>query len=115
MKSELFDKSFFKDYIESCDIALNSFCSVFEWMPGEFLDEEMVLCAFFHYCDLYHGVRNYYIAPWFRSIMRRRPELMREEIFIVCARIVEKMDKGVLLFLIPEEYKTNEFFAQLNA
>jgi len=115
---EKFDKQFFKDHIATNYYGLMFELNDFEYMPLEYIDEEMVACAMFKTVKMqYDEGRNGYIE-WFYSVYRRKPEVLTQELYILGARCFAKIRHGKNEFLditdiTPEKYRTPEFYFAL--
>ncbi len=114
---DVFDRQFFKDHIATNYYGLMFELNDFEYMPLEFIDEEMVVCAMLetvNVCMFYGGARNN-CEDWFYSVYRRKPEVLTEELYILGARcFAEKLNgENRFLAITPEEYRTPEFYFAL--
>lgn len=65
---EKFDKQFFKDHIATNYYGLEFKLNDFEYMPLEFIDEEMVACAMFKSIDMRYVERRGDCFDWFYSV-----------------------------------------------
>ncbi len=110
--SSKFDKQFFKDHIATNCYSLEFELNDFEYMPLEFIDEEMVACAMFRTVDLCkRGDRD----DWFYSVYRRKPEVLTQELYTLGARCIAEKRHGEneFLHITPKEYRTPEFYFAL--
>lgn len=112
---EKFDKQFFKDHIETNKYALEFALNDFEYMPLEFIDEEMVACAMFKTVNLRYVERRGDCESWFYSVYRRKPEVLTQDLYILGARcFAQKRDgKNDFLDITPVKYRTPEFYFAL--
>ena len=94
--SEKFDKQFFKDHIETNDYALEFELNDFEYMPIEFIDEEMVTCAMLKVVSSLDAEDRRNHRDWFFSVYRRKPEVLTQELYILGARCLATNGKMVL-------------------
>lgn len=87
----------------------------FEYMPLEFIDEEMVSCAMFRSINMRYVDRRGDCEEWFYSVYRRKSEVLTQELYILGARcFARKMHgKNEFLDITPEEYRTPEFYFAL--
>lgn len=110
-----FDKQFFKDHIETDYYGLEFALNDFEYMPLEFIDEEMVACAMFRSVNMRYADRRGDCQDWFYSVYRRKPEILTQELYIIGARCfaVKRNGKNNFLDITPEEYRTPEFYFAL--
>lgn len=112
---EKFDKQFFKDHIETEYYGLEFELNDFEYMPLEFIDEEMVACAMFRSVNMRYVDRRGDCDDWFYSVHRRKPEVLTQELYILGARCFAAKRHGENKFLdiTPKEYRTPEFYFAL--
>lgn len=112
---EEFDKQFFKNHIATNYYALEFELNDFEYMPLEFIDEEMVACAMFRSINMRYVERRGDCADWFYSVYRRKPEVLTQELYTLGARCFAVKRNGVNKFLgiTPEKYRTLEFYFAL--
>ena len=110
-----FDKQFFKDHIATNYFGLMFELNDFEYMPFEFIDEEMVSCAMFRSINMRYVDRRGDCEEWFYSVYRRKSEVLTQELYILGARcFARKMHgKNEFLDITPEEYRTPEFYFAL--
>ncbi len=113
--STKFDKQFFKDHIATTHYALEFELNDFEYMPLEFIDEEMVACAMFRAINARYVDRRNEFDDWFYSVYRRKPEVLTQDLYILGARcFASKVDgKNKFLYITPEEYRTTEYYFAL--
>lgn len=112
---EKFDKQFFKDHIETDYYGLMFALNDFEYMPLEFIDEEMVACAMFRSVSMRYVERRGDCDAWFYSVYRRKPEVLTQELYTLGARCfaAKRGGKNKFLDITPEKYRTPEFFFAL--
>lgn len=112
---EKFDKQFFKDHIETEYYGLEFELNDFEYMPLEFIDEEMVACAMFRAVNMRYVDRRGDCDDWFYSVYKRKPEVLTQELYILGARCFAAKwhGKNKFLDITPEEYRTPEFYFAL--
>ncbi len=105
-----FDRQFYKDHIETDEYALCFELNDFEYMPIEFIDEELVMCAMFN--AIIGSRRN---DDWFYSVHRRKPEVLTQELYTLGARCFAEKRGNVNKFLdiTPEEYRTPDYYFAL--
>jgi len=110
-----FDKQFFKDHIATDYYSLEFALNDFEYMPLEFIDEEMVACAMFRSVNMRYVDRRGDCEDWFYSVCRRKPEVLTQELYTLGARCFAAKRNGENKFLdiTPEEYRTPEFYFAL--
>lgn len=110
-----FDKQFFKDHIETDYYGLEFELNDFEYMPLEFIDEEMVACAMFKSINMRYVERRGDCDDWFYSVYRRKPEVLTQELYTLGARCfaAKRNGKNKFLEITPEEYRTPEFYFAL--
>jgi hypothetical protein len=110
-----FDKDFYKNLVASKYSVLSGPNNVFEWMPEEILDEELVMCAIFETSkeDPREAYDDY--ADWFFSVHKRKPELLTYDVYVTCARLYEARRNGESRFLAitPDSYRTQEYYAAI--
>lgn len=113
--SSKFDKQFFKDHIATDYYGLEFQLNDFEYMPLEFIDEEMVACAMFRSVNMCYVDRRGDCDDWFYSVYRRKPEILTQELYTLGARCFAEKIHGENKFLdiTPEEYRTPEFYFAL--
>ena len=112
---EKFDKQFFKDHIETDYYGLMFALNDFEYMPLEFIDEEMVACAMFRSISMRYIERRGDCDAWFYSVYRRKPEVLTQDLYTLGARCfaAKRGRKNKFLDITPEKYRTPEFFFAL--
>ena len=108
---EMFDRDFFKDHIATDKYALEFKNNCFEYMPLEYIDEEMVACAMMstigNRLERRHDQRD-----WFYSVAKRKPEVLTQDFWTLGARLfAEKIGgKNEFLEMTPKEYRTKEYY-----
>lgn len=109
---EMFDRQFFKDHIATNYYSLEFELNDFEYMPIEFIDEEMVACAMFRSVNMRYVERRGDCDDWFFSVYKRKPEVLTQDLYILGARCFAEKRKGKNEFLdiTPEKYRTPEFY-----
>lgn len=109
---EEFDRQFFKDYIESNLYALSFDENCFEYMPIEYLDEELISCAFLAAVEKRYSDRRGDFKDFFYSVARRNPEVLTQDFWTLGARLFASKINGVNKFLniTPEKYRTKEYY-----
>lgn len=107
-----FDRSFFKDYIATNKYALEFEENCFEYMPLDYIDEEMVSCAMLAALKNRYAERRGDFDDWFYSVARRKPEVLTQDFWTLGARLfaMRKQGKNRFLSLTPEHYKTREYY-----
>lgn len=110
-----FDKQFFKDCIATTKFALMFETNVFEYMPLEFIDEDMVTYAMLALAESDISQEHNCFGTWFFSVYKRKPEILTQELYTVAARCfgVKRNGKNELLDITPIEYRTNEYYLAL--
>ena len=110
-----FDRQFFKDHIATNYYALEFALNDFEYMPLEFIDEEMVACAMFRSINARYVERRGDFDDWFYSVHKRKPEVLTQELYTLGARCFAKKlgGKNNFLDITPEEYRTPEYYFAL--
>lgn len=111
----MFDKQFFKDHIATNYYGLEFELNDFEYMPLEFIDEEMVMCAMFRAINMRYADRRWDCKAWFFSVYRRKPEVLTQELYTLGARCFASKIRGENKFLsiTPKKYRTPEFYFAL--
>ncbi len=104
-----FDKDFFKDSIATSEYSISFDDNIFEWMPLEYIDEEMAMCAMFE------SYGRWTCDGWLFSIYKRKPEVLTREIFILSARCfsLSKDFAKKMIKMTPAKYRTREFYQAL--
>ncbi len=110
-----FDKQFFKDHIATNYYSLEFHLNDFEYMPLEFIDEEMVACAMFRSVNMRYVDRRGDCDDWFYSVYRRKPDVLTYELYVIGARCfaAKRNGKNEFLDITPEKYRTPEFYFAL--
>ncbi|MBQ8044255.1 MAG: hypothetical protein IJ272_08975 [Clostridia bacterium] len=110
-----FDKQFFKDHIATNYYSLEFGLNDFEYMPLDFIDEEMVACAMFRAIDARYVERRGDFDNWFYSVYRRKPEILTQELYTLGARCfaTKRGGKNKFLEITPEKYRTTEYYFAL--
>jgi len=107
-----FDREFFKDYIATNQWSLDFEQNCFEYMPLDYIDEEMISCA------MIKAVGNRYVErrgdsdDWFYSVAKRKPEVLIQDFWTLGARCFasRRHGKNEFLDMTPEQYKTEEYY-----
>lgn len=121
---DCFDKQFFKNHIATDFYALKGQLNDFEFMPIEYIDEEMVSCAILAIFevddlnDIYDtnppDVRECfdYLDGWFYSVAKRKPDVLTQDFYTLGARYFARSYHGENKFLsiTPERYRTTEYY-----
>ena len=112
---EKFDRQFFKDHIETTYSGLEFPLNDFEYMPLEFIDEEMVACAMFRSINMRYVDRRGDCEEWFYSVYRRKPEVLTQDLYILGARCfaAKRCGKNNFLDITPEKYRIPRFYFAL--
>ncbi len=112
---EEFDREFFKDHIATSYYGLEFKLNDFEYMPLEFIDEEMVACAMFQSVKARYVERRGDFKDWFFSVYKRKPEVLTEDLYILGARCFARKLYGGNEFLeiTPKAYRTREYYLAL--
>ncbi len=112
---EEFDKQFFKDHIATDYYGLKFELNDFEYMPLEFIDEEMVACAMFTSISMRYVDRRGECEEWFYSVYRRKPEVLTQELYTLGARCfaTKRGGRNRFLDITPEKFRTPEFYFAL--
>lgn len=107
-----FDKQFFKDHIATNYYGLEFELNDFEYMPLEYIDEEMVACAMFRSINMRYVDRRGDCEAWFYSVYRRKPEVLTKELYTIGARLFAEKRNGKNKFLeiTPEKYRTKDYY-----
>lgn len=110
-----FDKQFFKDHIVTNYYGLMFTLNDFEYMPLEFIDEEMVACAMFAAINMRYVDRRRECDDWFYSVYNRKPEVLTQELYTLGARCFaeKRYGKNMFLDITPKKYRTPEFYFAL--
>ena len=105
-----FNQKFFRDLLATDADCLKSYGGdIFEWMPLEYLDEEMVMCA------VYASFKSRDNYNWIFLIHKRKPEILTRDIYIIAAK---KCGPGrdsakQLKRITPRKYRNKEFYSAL--
>lgn len=107
-----FDRDFFKDHIATEQYALSFEENCFEYMPLEYIDEEMVSWAMISSINSRCIDRRGDFDDWFYSVAKRKPEVLTQDFWTLGARTFAKRMNGKNKFLeiTPDEYKTKEYY-----
>ena len=119
-----FNKQFFKNHIATDFYALKGPLNDFEFMPIEYIDEEMVSCAMLaifeadDFNDIYEtnpsDVRKGfdYLDGWFYSVAKRKPNVLTQDFYTLGARYFARSCHGENKFLsiTPEKNRTTEYY-----
>ena len=110
-----FDKQFFKDHIATTYYSLEFEENDFEYMPLEYIDEEMVACAMLRAIHSRYVDRRDEMDDWFYSVHRRKPEVLTQDLYILGARCFasKRGGKNKFLEITPKEYRTSEYYFAL--
>lgn len=110
-----FDKQFYKDHIATTYYALEFENNDFAYMPIEFIDEEMVMCAMFKAIHARYIDRRDEFDDWFYFVYERKPEVLNYELYVLGARCFASKWNGRNKFLeiTPEKYRTREYYFAL--
>lgn len=111
--SKKFDRQFYKDIIVTNEYSLKFENNIFDFMPLEYIDEEMVYCALDETFKQYH--RRGDNMEWFLSVYRRKPEVLTENIYLLGARCfaTKYNGKNEYLEITPKEYRTEEYYMNM--
>ena len=109
---EEFDREFFKDHIVSDMYALEFEENCFEYMPLDYIDEEMVSLA------MITAIKNRYVErrgdfdDWFYSVAKRKPEVLTQDFWTLGARLfaARRNGKNEFLEITPKEYRTEDYY-----
>lgn len=107
-----FDKEFFKDHIATEQYALEFDENCFEYMPLDYIDEEMVFCAMFEAVRRRFIDRRGDFDDWFYSVAKRKPEVLTQDFWTLGARLwaIKRNGKNKFLEITPEKYRTKEYY-----
>lgn len=110
-----FDREFFKDHIATTKSSLSFADNCFEYMPLEYIDEEMVSCAMLKCIEsrlIFIDRRNDPSCAWFFSVAKRKPEVLSQDLWILGARCFARKENGKNKFLdiTPDKYKNEEYY-----
>lgn len=110
-----FDRQFFKDHIATNYYGLQFELNDFEYMPLEYIDEEMVACAMFRSINMRYCERRGDCEAWFYSVYRRKPGVLTQELYTLGARCfaAKRNGKNEFLDITPEKYRTTEYYYAL--
>ena len=110
-----FDKQFFKDHIATDYYGLMFDLNDFEYMPLEYIDEEMVACAMLRSINMRYVERRGDCQDWFYSVYKRKPEVLTRELYILGARCfaTKRNGKNRFLEITPKKYRTTEYYFAL--
>jgi len=109
---EEFDRDFFKDHIATERYALEFEENCFEYMPLDYINEEMVSCAMLVAVEKRYVGRRGDFDDWFYSVAKRKPEILTQDFWTLGARLFAVRKNGVNKFLeiTPEKYRTEEYY-----
>lgn len=109
---EVFDREFFKEHIATEQYALCFDENCFEYMPLEYIDEEMVSFAIIKAVDRRYVERRGDFSDWFYSVAKRKPEMLTQDFWVLGARLFAKKVNGKNHFLeiTPKEYRTEDYY-----
>lgn len=107
-----FDRKFFMDYIATNQYALEFDENCFEYMPLEYIDEEMVSFAILQAVKRRYIERRGDFGEWFYSVAKRKPEILTEDFWVLGARLWAKRigENNKFLSITPDEYKTQDYY-----
>lgn len=109
-----FDRKFFKDHIATDNFSLSFAQNCFEYMPIEYIDEEMVSCAMLKCIDsrLTFLDRRTDNDDWFFSVAKRKPNVLTQDLWILGARCFARKEnnKNEFLDITPDKYKNEEYY-----
>ncbi len=107
-----FNRNFFKDHIATEHYSLSFEENCFEYMPLEYIDEEMVSWAMIKAIDSRCIDRRGDFEDWFYSVAKRKPEVLTQDFWTLGARIFAKRmyGKNKFLEITPDKYKTKEYY-----
>ena len=109
--TDMFDYDFFRDAIETDYYNLTFERNIFSWMPLEFIDEQMVMCAMFRAVNMRYADRRGECEGWFYSVYERKPEVLTREIYILGARcFASKRGNSRFLKATPKEFLDEEYY-----
>ncbi len=101
-----FSRDFYKSVIMRNNYALIFDKNVFEIMPLEYIDEEMVTLAIL--CGT-----NSIEHKWFSTVNRRNKSAISEDVWKLAARLYGSRTFIEILDMTPEEYKDREWYLEL--
>ena len=109
---EEFDREFFKDAIATNEYALKFKENCFEYMPLEYIDEEMISCAMLKAINSRYVERRGDSEDWFYSVAKRKPEVLTQDFWTLGARCFAAKRNGENKFLeiTPKQYRTKEYY-----
>lgn len=84
---EKFDRDFFKDHIVSDYYSIEFDENCFEYMPIEYIDEEMVSVAMLKAVNARYIERRGDFDDWFYSVAKRKPNVLTQDFWTLGARI----------------------------
>lgn len=114
-ENNIFDKQFFKDYIITNNFSLNFSNSIFSYIPDEYIDEELVMCALIKSVESSQYFRMDFLE-WFFELNSRKPEILTKEMFYLSASIyrISSLDSvNKFLNITPDEFKDEDFYFNL--
>ena len=104
--ANFFSRDFYKSVIMKNNYALLFDNNVFEIMPLEYIDEEMVTLA------ILSGT-NSIEHKWFSTVNRRNKSAISEDVWKLAARLYGSRTFKEILDMTPEEYKDREWYLEL--
>lgn len=109
---EKFDRDFFKDHIVSDYYSIEFDENCFEYMPIEYIDEEMVSVAILKAINARYVERRGDFDDWFYSVAKRKPNVLTQDFWTLGARLfaTKRCGKNKFLEMTPEEYRTKEYY-----
>ncbi|MCI9177002.1 MAG: hypothetical protein HFJ28_00035 [Clostridia bacterium] len=107
-----FDREFFKEHIATKQYALYFEENCFEYMPLDYIDEEMISCAMLEAVSRRYVERRGDFEDWFYSVAKRKPEVLTQDFWTLGARLfaAKRNGKNRFLEITPKEYQTAEYY-----
>lgn len=105
---QAYDKSFFKDLIETNSYSLSFENNCFEIMPISYINEEMCSLAILKSL-------NWSDNKWFYSVVKRKPEALSADLWKLGARLYSRLNNNENKFLnvTPSKYQDQEYFKEM--
>ena len=110
---KMFNKQLFKDYMELDSANLGTKQNIFEWMPVELIDEELLMCAILNCLDRPFAEHREGFSAWFYSVAGRKREALTRELYIMGAKLFAKKEKNgrnKFMGITPLEFRTVEYY-----